>query len=644
MDEKDNLIEFQPNNNDRVTKLIDIAKPIYDTASSNHSWEHIQSCLKNADLIINDQPELQENSSLVELTKIAIIFHDFDRTASKDAFNTTAASIGLTSYEIQEILIALNNHNKPKNKWTDSKHILSSIVYDADKMDTTLERFSDTKMINGISYPTTDNDFYAYAFMVRDSTTFKIAYDTISGKLPESLQINPANSAIDGEQVKRYVTHLREIWKDARLPEKRTVAKLILMATENQNYTDKIVKNYKQITPEEISKLSDTRRSWFDYIVELKDVSEYFLSSIDKLAQIANDPLFDRQKIFSTLKEKIFIYDSFMRAIMDYPTDKENDLILLMNRTDVPEIMHKNYADIAPKIASDLSLIDEKDVEKRRNYFREMIHNKIYNLSHYSPLENIDALRAGRRIMDKLMNNLFEEHNEKAITDLINKSLETEDQNISRQLIRYFRQDALRATDRVNDAMRTDRYIYTLLTGQTIDAPVRKLPHIYKLNGEELKNHGLHYYSPTHPQAFHIMKMQRPHEEMPKIIEDSIDFFVHGMYLPEDFVNLYVDIFAVNFGQDDMNQDKFNYLFNHIVVNEESEVTKNPDDKFVSDHWLELDFGSRRDSEWISVNKALTQLNDYCRKIGVIPFFRPYAVVNKDVSTLDFASIEKNQI
>lgn len=465
---------------------------------------------------------------------------------------------------------------------------------------------------------------------------------TITERLPDELKIDPASPEVSSEQIKTYLNTLRSMWVDSEVPEKRTVAKHILMATANPNYTKEISDSYPVITEKKIESLSLLRRKWLDYNLELLVISKNFLAAVDELSDLTGLSDTDKQKIKTTAREKMFVYNSFMQMLVNYPAEKEENLELLLERSDRPDLMKKNFDDLSEAFAKSRQEVGEDEWDKRYYHFQKLVKGKLESLAHYSPHGDLDPLLGGRRVMDRLVSGLFDKYDESVVIGLINKAIKNGDEKIADQVIRYYRQDALRAVDRVNDVLMTDRFIYTLLEGQIHSAPVRNLEYIYKFDAKGLEQHGLHYYSPTHPQALHAMKMITPYEQMPEILGDTVDFFTQGMFIPEDFAEVYTNVLAASFSPEECPPEMFNFLFENMVVNEESKVSRNENGKFVADEWIVMAEEAKNDPMYERGKELLSKVNAVCKNLGVIPPLRPYAVMDKDISVKDHATVIKN--
>jgi hypothetical protein len=464
----------------------------------------------------------------------------------------------------------------------------------------------------------------------------------IAEKLPDELRINPADTSVDSAQVKDYLKTLRDVWEDADLPEKRTVAKYILMATANADYTEELSAAYPRVTEEKLAGMSELRRNWIDYSLELYVITKNFLAASNELSTLTGLSAADREKVVVMANEKMFVYQAYIQMLAEYPEDMESNLELLMERTGRKDLMERNFEEVKKSLGGEREQMGEAEWKSRMEYFSGLSRDRVGKLCHYSPHGNIDPIIGGRRVMDKLMAGLYDKYDESEVFGLINKAIITGDEKIADQVVRYYRQDALRAVDRVNDVMLTDRFIYTLLEGQTKSAPVRNLEFIYKFDAKELADHGLHYYAPTHPQALHVMKMQRPYDEMPQILADTVTFFAQGMYTPEDFAELYPSVFAATFSEDEISPEMFNFVFENVVVNEESKVSMHSNGRFVADEWLVLSEEAVKDPMHAEASKVIKRINEKCKALGFVPPLRPYAVVDKDVSVRQFAKVEKN--
>jgi hypothetical protein len=618
-----------------VARLARIVKPLYETSSGNHSWEHIESVMENVDLLQSASPERDESHPW-QLARVAVLVHDLDRAnVPQETVDKLFADMKLSEKDTQDVRIAIQNHNKPKNRWTDAGHRVSQILYDADKMDTVRERFQKTKNVDGKLVESTENDYLGYVLMVRDSMTSPAAIETISRQLPDELRINLSDPKTSADMVKVYCDRMREVWQEVNLPMKRTVAKYLLMATSNPQYTAEITKAYPQITQEKIAAMSPVRKKWFTYVLNLKTVTGYFLDHIDEMADAAHDPMLDKAKLVDGIKEKMFVYDSMMQSIVSYPKSRESDIELLLDRAKHSDRLHENFGNVMGEMLKDQISIPTEELAERKKYFSELVGHTFAQLDHYSRYGDIDALKGGRRVLDQALSALYAGSDSASVLDIIDKSIENKDVDLAIHIVQHFRQDALRAVDRVNDAMRTDRYIYSLIRGQTIDSPVRKLPFIYRMDAQYLGDNGLHYYNPTHPQALHAMKMRLPYEQMPQILNDTIQLFTQGMYTYEDHHELVVNLFSSLFDESQVKPETFHYLLSHVLVNEEATITRHKSGRFVAENWLELDFSDRKNPNWTEANDVLRKINAYSKKIGLIPPLRPYAVCDKAINTTD---------
>ncbi|HVX92823.1 MAG TPA: hypothetical protein VHA74_01780, partial [Candidatus Dojkabacteria bacterium] len=122
----------------------------------------------------------------------------------------------------------------------------------------------------------------------------------------------------------------------------------------------------------------------------------------------------------------------------------------------------------------------------------------------------------------------------------------------------------------------------------------------------------------------------------------TVSFFAQGMFLYEDYMSLVAVLFSLLFETKDIDKVLMDFLLTHLIVDEETTIHKHSNGKFIADHWLELDFGSRKDPNWTAANEVLHTINTFCKKISLIPPLRPYAVVRKNIPVMELTKLSPN--
>jgi len=486
--------------------------------------------------------------------------------------------------------------------------------------------------------------------MVRDSVTFRVARDKLTGELPQQLQINPFNQTVRAIEVDNFQKGLRGVWQHATLPARKTISKLILMCTRNNNYT-KFIQEKLGSRPktEELDGigLSKLQRRLIARVEGMEGYVNYILEKLDPLTDKAEWSETDKEQLRLFLEEKLFTYDMFIRMLIGFDIKDMDDLERVYFRK--KEKIRQNYERFRENTREIREGFDMEKLESRRQYFRELLGDKLESLSHFSRVNNVQALIGGRRLLDRQWGDILAEISVTNTTRAIDTALSVEKSssqipNLADKILRHFRQDALRAVDRVNDIFGTDRFIYFLLSGQTINSPVARLPYIYTMNKLPKTSKGLiiNFSAPSHPQAIHAIKMFRDLAEMPTILEEGIKMFSKGLYLPDDFKKMVVDIFSLNFRQNEINQDMFDFIFNNLVVNEDGEL-KVKNENYVFSDWLEIDYEKRGNINWKMATQIVTRINHFCSKVGIISPLRPYVVMKKDLVVTELGiSVMKN--
>lgn len=118
------------NNVEKCTKLV---RDIYDNMDASHDFQHIERVLKNAEAILQTEPEAD-----AETVRLAVLLHDVSDakyTETKEAEERILASLDLTEEErnlIREVIasVSFNGGNE-----LEAKTIEAKIVRDADRLD-----------------------------------------------------------------------------------------------------------------------------------------------------------------------------------------------------------------------------------------------------------------------------------------------------------------------------------------------------------------------------------------------------------------------------------------------------------------------------------------------------------------------------
>lgn len=118
------------NNAEKCTKLV---RDIYDNMDASHDFQHIERVLKNAEAILQTEPEADAVT-----VRLAVLLHDVSDakyTETKEAEERILASLDLTEEErnlIREVIasVSFNGGNE-----LEAKTIEAKIVRDADRLD-----------------------------------------------------------------------------------------------------------------------------------------------------------------------------------------------------------------------------------------------------------------------------------------------------------------------------------------------------------------------------------------------------------------------------------------------------------------------------------------------------------------------------
>lgn len=635
-----NRVEKGKNPSHRVENLIKRTILLYRSDETEvHGQKHIRSCLRNLSAIKKSAFGLTITDKELDKARLAVAFHDVDRILGNatmidietikrigidDYIKKQLVGLPLSDRDVDDILLAIQNHSKPKERWHDPNNLTSTMLYDADKMDTREERFFlDTKkeVVNADKY-------HGYVIMVRDSLTTSVAIEKINEQLPKELRINPNDQSKSAEDIKIFYQKMHQIWQVSSVPAKRIAAKYCLQCTSNVNFTNSIKKGLGERPNVELEQLSPLRRRLINRVGEMERFAQLAINNLDNLLLNVGKDVnqFSKEKLANSLSEKLFTYDMFTRSLINYPPEWESDLERMYFRN--PKDLHKNYKEIKDRFGTDISELGEK-FDERKDYFSRLVKDRLSKINHYARNNDFTSLISARRIIEREMKTILESSDSESLNLAIVKAVRNKGVKESYDILRFFSQESLRAVDRVNDVFGTDRFIYFLLENQVINAPVKRLPYIYKMDVDNIKDMQIIYSHPSHPQVIHLMKMHDVPDNTPEILTRSIRMFSHGLFSLEDFHNLYTDILALNFDTGEIDQKMFDFIFENIVVNEESILVENQSGTFSAPDWLEIDYQKREDPLWEGANQSVKKINKFCANKGIIPPLRPYVVVPK---------------
>jgi len=629
---------------ERINELVALYPETGTKDEISHGKEHITAVLDNLTRIKRSEEGFAIPDKELSKAKLAVALHDLQRHTPEEDSNTIRvndpgaieglyreklADTSLAKEDVDDIVIAIKNHNKPKSRWTSPNHLISSLVYDADKMDTTPDRF--IAPLDPESDPDGKNatKFNGYIIMVRDSATYPVAKERLTKLLPPELQINPLDQTQSAENVAKYYESMHRIWEETTMPGKKTAAKYCLQCTGNSNFARSIQEAYGPKT--EIESLSPLKRRLVKRVEAMESTTAYSLDHLEELIEKSGSSTYSKEKIALHLSEKLFTYDTFSRAIANYPQDHEEDLEKLYFRQ--PELLHKNYLTFSDSVQEEKQALGEA-FETRSEYFKQLSAPRLNNMRHYTREASIDEMVAGKILMDKEFGDILADTDTASMPDAIASALASGDSTKINDILRFFNQDTLRAVDRVNDVMATDRFIYFLLEGQNKEAPVRRLPYIFNIDEEAIEAANLpqkvNYSSPTHPQTIHAIKLHNAPTDMVKTFQESIAMYTRGLYQPDDFHALYTDIFSLTCSLEEVSKELFDFIFNNVIVNEDSKLEKTKDNEsYVAPGWIDLDYATRDNPLWKKGNTIVSKINAFCAEHAIIPPLRPYAVVEK---------------
>lgn len=460
-------------------------------------------------------------------------------------------------------------------------------------------------------------------------------YQLLTQQLPLELRINPNDQTRSKDEILQFYTTMKRLWLSAGEDHtaQKVAAKLCLQATGNISFCNYLLEQqelHEPLAEKRPQELTPYIRSLVDWVEHFRSYVEFVYSNYDELVShlpASQVQSLNKNKILPYLKEKVLTYETFIRALY-LLHDEQDTLKLLYARK--PEDLHGNYLRLDTQFATKrqaMSSGELNDHEARVAQFSTLVADDLTSLNHYARVGDYPQLIAARFLFEHKTNELFS-NNPGFIYDVL----------------QFFNQEALRAVDRVNDVFGTDRYVYTLLEGQILEAPVRTLPFIYKIRAalEPPKNEpdvergtyipSLMYTAPTHPQAVHLMKKHYDITQLPEIFAQSIRFYAKGIFTQSDFIQLYAEVLAFSCPDQEITPELWQFIFTHVVVNEDSELIVHPDGSFSVPEWLQL---SQQDSDsqlYADAEVVIAKVNAFCAEAHMVPPLRPYAVIAKETT------------
>lgn len=630
----------------------------YPTEGSpdNHNQEHISSVLNNVDLITTsgDGSENPFTEGQVQNAKIAAIIHDWTRLPEfrginiEEVFRDNLTAIQLEESDIEEIILAIRNHNRPKTEWHDPSHVVSQLLYDADKMDTRCERFK----TDIPEYEFDENEYYGYVLMVNASTTYPIARNTLTAQLPPELVYNPSDERSSTGYIQKRNRRLRDIYQVVEAKGKKLIGNLYL-----QTFGDKrlqmILRDALDAEGDaDLRNLSPTAAIMYGYSKIMSDVYRTGLNDLDSLVGMAASPgstIEQREEIEISLRrkldEKLFNFQMFVHALENYPREYDSDLEILLYRSE--ELIHGNMERIQPHLEAQRQVVGSEEYDRRMDYFTKLVDKYVTRISHYSRSSDLSEISAGRRLLDQA-HEAIKQAKANITADMIDHMDVAEIDEMynmrADMTLRYLKQDMLRAVDYYNDLLQTDRYVYFLLTGQLSDSPVRNLPYYYSLDTRDLepRTDKEHFVGISHPQALRVMRLNHNMFDLPFAISKAIHAYTNNLFTPEDFRKLYASLFASQFSPDEMTEELFDYIFHNTIVNDDAEIGVNEDGDFIAPTkrsergitdtgWVIVDFKKRRDPLWRQAHEAVGKINDSATELGIFNPLRPYFIIPRDI-------------
>ncbi len=626
----------------------------YPETDRVHGRVHVDAVIGNLDALEQVQPGSIRRHDLFK-ARVAVLLHDFHRLVGNSESTTAilereAVNLPLSPDDIADIVQAIQDHSKAKEQWKDPRHLTTSLLYDADKMDTRPERYKQDTGPNGGPSEFNQNDFNGYVLMVRASVTHDLAYRTLTRQLSPELQINSQDTSLPAAAIVRYLRSLQLAWRESTRPARRTIGNLFLQTFANVSL-QRAVESYHRMGRSSVE-LTEAQQMLIDASSINSDTLKDGLIDLDYLAEQFEDYRERKAVLKRRLRERIFNHNVFQTAVRTYPREWIRDLDVLYWRR--PRDMEAQYHQLERRLPAVLSEYGKAPAEfiADQDYIRELILPRIHSVAHYSPHNDLDRLVPGFWVLNQEAHALEQTAAAQVFASLSETSLGTlmrraqldtgaytaaELEELQREAhslqLRLLGQEGLRAVDNINQPLKTDRYIYFLLDGQTTRSPVVRLPYVYKLDIKDItgKVVDLHYVGVSHPQALRVARLHADPLEMPAAVQNAIHMYTRNLYRPADYADVYAGLLALATTRESLSPEVFNFFFENIIVNDDSAVQLHDQGNFVADEWLEPDYSKRNHALWRETHRLVRSVNQASRLLGIFPPLRPYVIARDEI-------------
>ncbi len=118
---------------DNIEKCTQLVRDIYDNMDASHDFQHIERVLKNAEAILQTEPEAH-----AETVRLAVLLHDVSDakyTETKEAEERILNALDLTEEERSHIRHVIASVSFNGGNELEAKTIEAKIVRDADRLD-----------------------------------------------------------------------------------------------------------------------------------------------------------------------------------------------------------------------------------------------------------------------------------------------------------------------------------------------------------------------------------------------------------------------------------------------------------------------------------------------------------------------------
>ena len=118
---------------DNIEKCTQLVRDIYDNMDASHDFQHIERVLKNAEAILQTEPEAH-----AETVRLAVLLHDVSDakyTETKEAEERILNALDLTEEERNHIRNVIASVSFNGGNELEAKTIEAKIVRDADRLD-----------------------------------------------------------------------------------------------------------------------------------------------------------------------------------------------------------------------------------------------------------------------------------------------------------------------------------------------------------------------------------------------------------------------------------------------------------------------------------------------------------------------------